>query len=103
MPGLREETGGPAREPEARTSSRGQRTLKARGIRRGVPGVAAAALLALALGAGLTPSPTKVQANHIPYAVGDVFAGFVGGVVRHYDSSGSLLETLSTTKAGFAT
>jgi len=38
----------------------------------------------------------SVRAFHVPYAPGDVFAGVGNGFIKHFDSSGNLLETLDT-------
>lgn len=45
----------------------------------------------------------QVRADHIPFNVGDVFAGVGNGKVQHYDSNGILLETLDTLQGGFTT
>ena len=42
-------------------------------------------------------SPRAAKANHIPYAVGDVFAGVGGGQIYRYDQTGALIEILNTT------
>jgi cysteine-rich repeat protein len=39
----------------------------------------------------------------VEYKFGDVFAAVGGGKVRHFDGSGTLLEVLETTSAGFTT
>jgi len=53
-----------------------------------------AAVLVLAAFAG----SSGVQTSHavVPYAPGDVFAGVGTGFIKHFDSSGTLLETLDT-------
>ncbi|MBI2029133.1 hypothetical protein HYT02_01835 [Candidatus Gottesmanbacteria bacterium] len=41
--------------------------------------------------------PKTTQANHIPYATGDIFAGVGGGQIYRYDQTGALIEVLNTT------
>lgn len=42
-------------------------------------------------------SSSTAHADRVPYSLGDVFAGVGNGRVKHFDSSGTLLETLDTT------
>lgn len=46
---------------------------------------------------GLVALSPPASANHIPYAVGDVFAGVGLGQIKHFSPTGTLLETLNTT------
>jgi outer membrane protein assembly factor BamB len=39
----------------------------------------------------------RASAAGVPYAVGDVFAGQSGDVIKHFNSTGLLLDTLHTT------
>ena len=56
-------------------------------------GCVALAICLVFLG-GQTPI---ASAHHVPFARGDVFAGVSAGVVKHFNSSGVLLESLNTT------
>jgi hypothetical protein len=46
---------------------------------------------------GLNLAPQTAKASGVPYAVGDVFAGVGNGKIKHFNSSGVLLDTLNTT------
>jgi streptogramin lyase len=59
----------------------------------------AAAALALTIGFVIAFNATSTSANHIPYAVGDVFAGVGAGQIKHFDPNGTLLEVLDNTSA----
>jgi hypothetical protein len=41
-------------------------------------------------------NPTASRAGHVSYSEGDVFAGVGTGLIKHFDSAGTLLETLDT-------
>ncbi|HET9495022.1 MAG TPA: hypothetical protein VFR15_12395, partial [Chloroflexia bacterium] len=58
--------------------------------------VAASALAALAFMALVVRPAPAAMANHVPYSRGDVFAAVGYGLIKHFDSSGTLLETLNT-------
>lgn len=45
----------------------------------------------------------QTRADHIPFNIGDVFAGVSNGKVQHYSPNGTLLETLDTLQGGFTT
>jgi WD40 repeat protein len=53
------------------------------------------------LAAALALAAADAQAT--PFAVGDIFASTGNGDVQHYDSAGTLLETLNTGVGGFTT
>ena len=61
--------------------------------------VMAAAALALTIGFVIAFNATSTRANHIPYVVGDVFAGVGNGEIRHLSPTGTLIESLSTGSA----
>jgi hypothetical protein len=67
--------------------------MKRLAIGLGLPAVVLAMLLVVL---GSVSEVRPAQANHIPYAVGDVFAGVGAGSIKHFNSSGTLLETLDT-------
>lgn len=75
----------------------------AEGVQAGPRGplaiVFAIVLLASSALIGLFPPPAA--ANHIPYAVGDVFAGVGRGMIKHFSPTGALIETLDTTSGSF--
>src|SRR3989304_4728279 len=54
--------------------------------------VAAAAVAIGVLAFGATTS----EANHIPYNIGDVFAGIGSGQIQHLSPTGTVIETLDT-------
>ncbi|MDP2673418.1 MAG: hypothetical protein Q8Q00_00720 [Dehalococcoidia bacterium] len=58
--------------------------------------VTAAAALTLAVGFVILFNATNTSANHIPYAVGDVFAGIGDGEIQHLSPTGTVIETLDT-------
>jgi len=58
--------------------------------------VTAAVVLTLAVGFVIAFNATNTSANHIPYAVGDVFAGVGNGEIRHLSPTGTLIESLDT-------
>jgi len=62
------------------------------------PGIAITAAVALTLAVGfvIAFNATNTSANHIPYAVGDVFAGVGNGQIRHLSPTGTLIEVLDT-------
>src|SRR6478609_8774139 len=73
-------------------------------MKRYIPGIVGVGLVLLLLGAGSVwiGSARAVQANRTPHAAfmpGDVFAGVGAGLIRHYDSTGTLIETLNTTSS----
>jgi hypothetical protein len=41
--------------------------------------------------------PPTVKANNVAFSFGHVFAGVGNGKVQHFDSTGTLLDTLDTT------
>jgi hypothetical protein len=43
------------------------------------------------------------QAQALPFNIGDIFAAVNNGNVQHYNSAGTLLETLNTGQGGFTT
>jgi len=55
-----------------------------------------AVVLTLAVGFAVAFNATNTSANHIPYAVGDVFAGVGTGEIRHLSPTGTLIESLDT-------
>jgi WD40 repeat protein len=46
---------------------------------------------------------TVADAQATPFAVGDIFASTGSGNVQHYNTSGTLLETLNTGRGGYTT
>ena len=42
-------------------------------------------------------------ANAVPFTTGDIFASTGSGLVTHYDSTGTFLETISTAGSGYTT
>jgi hypothetical protein len=62
----------------------------------GFPFVALFALAALTLGAPPVGAPSAA-ANHLPYAIGDVFAGVGDGKINRYTNAGLFVEQLNTT------
>jgi hypothetical protein len=44
----------------------------------------------------VTGATQQTRADHIPFNIGDVFAGVSNGKVQHYNPNGTLLETLDT-------
>ena len=63
--------------------------------RRPISLVFGSVLVATATLAGLAVQPAS--ATHIPYAVGDVFAGVGTGKIKHFSPTGALIEVLDTT------
>jgi YD repeat-containing protein len=59
----------------------------------------AASALAIAVAVGLYGSSASAAA----FATGDIFAAVNNGQVKHYNSSGTLIETLNTGQGGFTT
>jgi hypothetical protein len=52
---------------------------------------------------GLNLTPQTAKASGVPYTVGDVFAGVGDGKIKHFSSSGVLLDTLDTTTGSLHT
>jgi hypothetical protein len=63
-------------------------------MKRLIFGIAA---LGLALAFVVLVSGRDAVADHVAYSTGDIFAGVGAGQIKHFDSSGNLLETLDTT------
>jgi hypothetical protein len=56
------------------------------------------ALVTLTLGMLVAMIGASVaSANGVPFSKGDVLADVGGGLIRHFDSTGTLLDTLNTT------
>jgi len=67
--------------------------------RRGTSTLTAAALLLLLAGLLALIGAPAASANGVPLANGDVLAGVGNGNIKHFSSTGTLLDTLETTSA----
>ena len=66
-------------------------------MKRFLLALALAAVSAVALAIVVLASGRDAVASHVGYGTGDVFAAVGAGQIKHFDSSGTLLETLDTT------